>query len=189
MSGASDTFRALGYAKATMPKLAASAGVSTRTLHKYFPKKAVLFSEVTKQLAKEVVDGIKIPQPNDGGVTEAVHSFAFDYAQFISQPRIVEIFRIFISEYPAHSELGEIYLTYASQPVANHILAWAKVEQKKGSLHLPNPERDVGSLFGLVDHHVLWQRLTGQRLENCLPIKDAADLCATIWLSRYAASR
>src|SRR6476620_2706926 len=53
-------FRQAGYAATSMDKVAASAGVSKRTVYNHFPSKEALFAQILEQLWQRSIEGLDL---------------------------------------------------------------------------------------------------------------------------------
>jgi AcrR family transcriptional regulator len=187
LAAAGALFRAHGYHATTMLAVSREACVSTRTLYKWYPVKADLFGAVLQQLADKMIDGAEAPTLTTGDVRGTVRRLSRAYAKLLANDDIVSSYRIIIAELPRFPELGALFRNCAEAQVIAPIRAWAAEEQAAGRLDFEKLVPELGSLFGLVEHHVLWPRLMGGvPVGDLLTPIQAADLSASIWLARFA---
>src|SRR5688572_8715706 len=63
-------FRQSGYAATSMDRIAASAGVSKRTVYNHFPSKEALFAQILEQLWERSVEGVDLAYRKDRSLRE-----------------------------------------------------------------------------------------------------------------------
>ncbi|HZO36042.1 MAG TPA: TetR/AcrR family transcriptional regulator [Solirubrobacteraceae bacterium] len=91
---ARDLFGREGYTRASMDRIAADAGMSTRTIYNNFPSKAKLFDYVLRESATQVSDTLdaKIAALEGGGLEEQL--FALGMALVSQETDFAEHFRM-----------------------------------------------------------------------------------------------
>lgn len=98
LRAATDLFLELGYDGTSLAKVAATAGVSTATLFKRFPTKAVLFDAIVT--GHWAVGEQPEEPPRTGDPRAGLRTIGLRYADLMTRPEMVALFRIVIAEVP-----------------------------------------------------------------------------------------
>lgn len=70
-----------GYQAAQIHAVAASAGIATGTVYRYFDSKATLFAEVFQRVAQHEVDMVAVAAARDASCTERLQTLASTFTQ------------------------------------------------------------------------------------------------------------
>lgn len=149
-------FLELGYDGTSLAKIAAEAGVSRATLFKQFPSKAELFSAmVTTSWAVEDNRTGLVP----GDPLAALSTLGTRYADLVTRPGLVDLFRIIIAELPRFPELGRAHFDLGKMPffasVRDHLVA----EQDARTMRFDDADLVATQFLGMIANYVLWPRM------------------------------
>ena len=104
-----------GYGATSMDAVATQAGVSKATVYAHFENKQRLFAAMVQRECERCIRKMAIPDDvHDLELVAALLRIAHAFLQVITTPRILDIFRVVISETRRFPELGQIF--YDSGP-------------------------------------------------------------------------
>lgn len=97
----------------SLARIAERSGVSRATLFKQFPTKAALFDAIVSESwsAADEED-----PPPAGNVVDGLSAIGRRYAELLSRPQMVDLFRIVIAELPRFPELAQAQFSHGKMP-------------------------------------------------------------------------
>ncbi len=105
---AGQVFRRDGFARATMEKIAAEAGMSKRTLYRIFPDKRAAFEALLGEQDHMTPLSAYAYRPGDDP-REELHRSLFSMVRYILSPRRLTLTRLVIADSHQHPELSESF--------------------------------------------------------------------------------
>ncbi|WP_306212854.1 TetR/AcrR family transcriptional regulator [Actinoplanes sp. RD1] len=153
---ATELFLELGYDRASLARVADSAGVSKATLFKQFPTKAALFDAiVVNSWARDDPAGV----PPTGDLTAGLTVLGQHYATLLSRREMTDLFRIVIAELPRFPELAKAHFAQGKMPYFESVQRYLAAEHDAGAAHIPDPEMAATQFLGMISNHLLWPAL------------------------------
>lgn len=187
VQAATDLFLELGYDRASLAKIAESAGVSKATLFKQFPTKAALFDAiVTESWAGADALGV----PDAGDLEAGLTTIGRRYAALLTRPEMTDLFRIFIAELPRFPELAKAQFSQGKMPYFDSVRRYLKDESDAGTAEIPDPELAATQFLGMISNFVFWPRLLvpGWAVDDAR-VGEVVDEAVQTMVARYAHSR
>ncbi|BDQ37258.1 TetR family transcriptional regulator [Pseudodesulfovibrio nedwellii] len=155
---ATSEFEMRGFSGTSMEKIAAAAGVSKRTLYKYYGSKEVVFSAIIKHLQQstslEQCPQYLSEKPLREQLVEVIHAMLMH----LNEEEHIRLARIVISEVVRKPELSDI-LSDTVDFTSNAPFQWICSAINDGSLRQVEPTKALTHLTGLVKSIGLWSRL------------------------------
>ncbi|MFI5930758.1 TetR/AcrR family transcriptional regulator [Actinoplanes sp. NPDC051494] len=156
VQAATGLFLELGYDRASLARVADSAGVSKATLFKQFPTKAALFDAIVidSWAEKHVADA-----PPAGDLTAGLTVLGRRYAALVVQPEMTDLFRIVIAELPRFPELAKAHFAQGKLPYFEAVRTYLVTEHDAGAADIADPEMAVTQFLGMISNYLFWPRL------------------------------
>ncbi|SCE64219.1 TetR/AcrR family transcriptional regulator [Micromonospora tulbaghiae] len=156
VQAATELFLELGYDRASLARIADSAGVSKATLFKQFPTKAALFDAIVVDswAEKDVAD-----VPPAGDLTAGLTVLGRRYATLVSQPEMADLFRIVIAELPRFPELGKAHFSQGKLPYFESVRLYLLAEHDAGAADIADPEMAATQFLGMISNYLFWPGL------------------------------
>jgi AcrR family transcriptional regulator len=156
VQAATELFLELGYDRASLARVADSAGVSKATLFKQFPTKAALFDAIVidSWAESDVAD-----VPPAGDLTAGLTALGQRYATLVSQPEMTDLFRIVIAELPRFPELAKAHFSQGKLPYFESVRIYLLAECDAGTADIADPEMAATQFLGMISNYLFWPRL------------------------------
>jgi TetR/AcrR family transcriptional regulator, regulator of autoinduction and epiphytic fitness len=157
LDAATRLFLAQGYSGTSLAKVADEAGVSRATLFKQFPTKAELFhAMVTASWAR---DEETAPGPAAGHLRDGLSALGARYAELLSRPEMVDLFRIVIAETPRFPELSRTHFDVGKMPFFASVRDYLALERAAGTVWVDDVDMATTQFLGMIANFVFWPRL------------------------------
>lgn len=156
VQAATELFLELGYDRASLARVAESAGVSRATLFKQFPTKAALFDAIVidSWAENDVAD-----VPPAGDLTAGLTVLGRRYAALLSQPEMTDLFRIVIAELPRFPELAKAHFSRGKLPYFESVRIYLLAERDAGAADIADPEMAATQFLGMISNYLFWPSL------------------------------
>ncbi|MFD4208420.1 TetR/AcrR family transcriptional regulator [Micromonospora tulbaghiae] len=156
VQAATELFLELGYDRASLARIADSAGVSKATLFKQFPTKAALFDAIVVDswAEKDVAD-----VPPAGDLTAGLTVLGRRYGTLVSQPEMADLFRIVIAELPRFPELAKAHFSQGKLPYFESVRLYLLAEHDAGAADIADPEMAATQFLGMISNYLFWPGL------------------------------
>jgi AcrR family transcriptional regulator len=171
IGAAFEAFLAKGYANTSMHEIATRAKVSKRDLYANFPtKQALLLRCISNRAARmRLAPDLPVPRTRQG-LASTLTAFGATVLREVSQPAVMAVYRLAISEAVRSPDVAEILNT--SRSVNRNTLAELLARaQAAGLLGQGNPQEMMEQFFGL-----LWGDLMLSRLLNAVNVPKPAEI-------------
>jgi AcrR family transcriptional regulator len=140
-----------GYGAASIDKVAAEAGVSTRTIYERFKNKADLLGAVIDRLVEQDMVMVLAAEELDGlGVREGLTVIGRVIALRLSQPESAALFRICATESHRFPELAAKMRCNAKARIDDAVAGYMRRQTQRGALQLRDPDRAAVLFLHLV---------------------------------------
>ncbi|MEV5630547.1 TetR/AcrR family transcriptional regulator [Micromonospora tulbaghiae] len=156
VQAATELFLELGYDRASLARIADSAGVSKATLFKQFPTKAALFDAiVVDSWAEKGVADV----PPAGDLAAGLTVLGRRYATLVRQPEMTDLFRIVIAELPRFPELAKAHFSQGKLPYFESVRIYLLAERDAGIADIADPEMAATQFLGMISNYLFWPTL------------------------------
>lgn len=142
MEAATSLFLRQGYDGTSMDQVASLAAVSKQTVYKHFSDKYRLFRETVLDVAGTVdsfVAALAILQETEN-LEKDLRELARSYIRSVTQPRILQLRRLVISEAVRFPELGRAYYERAPKRSIDALAACFQHLAERGLLQIEEPQ-------------------------------------------------
>jgi len=151
-------FRASGYEATSMDRVAATAGVSKRTVYNHFPSKEALFLQILGDMMSRGSDALDLPYRADAPVRGQLVELVQRKLQLLHDPDFADLARIAIVAGLHHPDLAREMIETLGQREAG-FAAWIRAAAADGRLKAPDPAFAAQQLEALVKGFAFWPQL------------------------------
>jgi AcrR family transcriptional regulator len=172
-----------GFAATSMEAVARHAGVSTKTLYRLIPAKAVLFENMVSDRIDRFVSSVNLRGCEHRNIETALQSALMTCAELILDPEVVALYRMMLAEGDTFPEIPETFYRKAMQRTVAALADWLRARQKLGLIALDDVDQAAGMLLGMMVFEPQRAALYGhQKLPDRAAISDRAGACARLFL-------
>lgn len=183
LDAAQAEFLERGYGGATLAGVAARGGVSTATLHKYFPTKRAMFAGMLERFWAAGIE----PPTLGGDPTACLRQIGHAYAQRLLPQESPAVVRVVIAEAIQSPELGVELYERGKRPYLARLEALIAVAVADGKMQVPDIPLAVGQFFGMINDIVFWPRLLCAELSvSSEDAERVVNEAVATFLARYA---
>lgn len=151
-------FRACGFDGTSVDKVAATAGVSKRTLYNHFPSKAELFTEILRQLWTRSAAQLQLAYQPDVPVREQLMALATQKLEMLSNDDFLDLARVAIAATIHSPERAQDMLARLGEK-ESALLAWVRAAQKDGRLKAGEAALAAQQFEGLLKSAAFWPQV------------------------------
>lgn len=164
-------FREFGFAGTSMDRIAATAGVSKRTVYNHFSSKDELFTAILWQLweASRALEGVNYAP--DRSLREQLLAFLAQKLRLLGDPGFIDLSRVAIAELVHAPERARVMMEKLAEKEEG-MTTWMRAAQADGRLRDDiAPGEAAHQLQGMLKAFAFWPQITlGQP-----PLDDAAQ--------------
>ena len=176
-------FQAKGYAATCIGDVAQRAGVSTRTLYRLIPTKAVLFRAVVT----DSIDGFMLAIDEQVLATltleAALERILAEFGRLTLSDETIAINRLVIGECERFPEIAAAFYEAAIQRVSDAMANWLRRQGEQGLIQLDDPQTAAGILRGMMIMDPQRAAMLGQRsAPGPEEIAQRARICSRLFL-------
>ncbi|AEV64498.1 TetR/AcrR family transcriptional regulator [Pseudomonas ogarae] len=180
-------FRSSGFEITSMDKIAATAGVSKRTVYNHFPSKEALFAEILNRLWNSITAEQDMPYSPQKPLREQLQTLLQAKLQLLADENFLDLARIAIAATIHSPERAQDMVSRMGQREEG-LTAWIRQAQADGRLKPVEPAFAAQQMHGLLKTFAFWPQVSmGQpsltQDEQAQVIESALDM----FLSRYEA--
>jgi AcrR family transcriptional regulator len=183
---AAQTFRELGFERASMCEIRARVGGSKATLYNHFASKEELFFEVVFGAIEaefEATHGFLDPTKTD--ISEALTTFGEGLLSGIYSPCAIEVRRLIFAE-AKRSDLGRIAYERGTQRSHGLLSDFLRAAMVQGKLREADASVAAWHLYGLLDAKLLRRCLLGvQDVVTEAEIKVSVQQAVAVFMAAY----
>ena len=176
-------FAVTGFAGASMESVARRAGVSSKTLYRFFPNKAALFEGMVTDRLERFVSVVQLRTCDDDDVETALSKALIACAELMFAKEVIALQRMIIAESDRFPEIAKTFYKKAMRRTVATLATWLKKQQERGLMALANPDVAAGMLLGMFAFEPQRAMLFGHK---ALPTRGAmesrARACAALFL-------
>jgi TetR/AcrR family transcriptional regulator of autoinduction and epiphytic fitness len=170
-------FRANGFESTSMDKIAATAGVSKRTVYNHFPGKDELFAEILKQLWDASFDLMDIAYAPGQPLREQLCKLVTQKMAMLADQNFLDLARVAIAETIHSPERAQAMVARLGEREEG-VTRWIRAAQQDGKLKSCDAVFAAHLLQGQVKAFAFWPQVTMGRAplskEQQQPVVDAA---------------
>ncbi|MCP1457528.1 TetR/AcrR family transcriptional regulator [Pseudomonas kilonensis] len=178
-------FRSSGFEITSMDKIAATAGVSKRTVYNHFPSKEELFAEILNRLWNSITAEQDMPYSSQKPLREQLQTLLQAKLHLLADENFLDLARIAIAATIHSPERAQDMVSRMGQREEG-LTTWIRQAQADGRLKPVEPAFAAQQMHGLLKTFAFWPQVSmGQpsltQDEQAQVIESALDM----FLSRY----
>jgi len=180
-------FRSSGFEVTSMDRIAATAGVSKRTVYNHFPSKEELFAEILNRLWNSITAEQDMPYRAQAPLREQLQTLLQAKLHLLSNENFLDLARIAIAATIHSPERAQDMVSRMGEREEG-LTAWIRQAQADGRLKPVEPAFAAQQIHGLLKTFAFWPQVSmGQpsltQEEQTRVIESALDM----FLGRYQA--
>ncbi|SDZ03201.1 TetR/AcrR family transcriptional regulator [Pseudomonas sp. NFIX28] len=165
-------FRASGFDITSMDKIAATAGVSKRTVYNHFPSKEELFTEIMHKLWASISARPDILYQHGLSLREQLRELLIAKLQLLADDSFLNLARVAIAA-TLHSPERAQYMVARMGEREEALMVWIRAARADGRLKPLDPDFAAQQLHGMLKAFAFWPQIT----LNQPPLKDEEQQC------------
>ncbi|MGE8413166.1 MAG: TetR/AcrR family transcriptional regulator [Pseudomonas sp.] len=152
-------FRTSGFDITSMDKIAATAGVSKRTVYNHFPSKEELFAEILNKLWVSISTQTEITYHGDQPLREQLAGLLRAKLLLLADDNFLDLARVAIAAAIHSPERAQNMVARLGEREEG-LARWIRGAQADGRLKPVDPEFAAQQLHGLLKSFALWPQIT-----------------------------
>ncbi len=178
-------FRASGYEATSMDRIAATAGVSKRTVYNHFPSKEALFMRILEDMMSHAHDDADAPYRPGAPLRTQLMALVRRKLQTLRDPRFTDLARVAIAAGLHAPELAREMIESLGQREQG-LTAWIRAAAADGKLDAPDPAFASMQLQALIKGFAFWPQIAmGQPLLTDAAEDAVATAAVDMFLAHY----
>jgi len=178
-------FRLSGYEATSMDRIAASAGVSKRTVYNHFPSKEALFAQILRRLWERSVDGVDLAYRDDQPLRAQLLELVKQKLRLLHDANFADLARVAIAA-GIHSPERAREMVARMGDREEGLTTWIRAAAADGRLKTKDPLFASMQLQGLVKGAAFWPQITmGQPPLTPAQQKQVAEAAVDMFLAYY----
>ncbi|WP_025112884.1 TetR/AcrR family transcriptional regulator [Pseudomonas sp. H1h] len=178
-------FRANGFEITSMDKIAATAGVSKRTVYNHFPSKEELFAEILNQLWARITAEQAVTYRADQPLREQLQQMLLAKLQMMADDNFLGLARVAIAATIHSPERAQDMVARMGEREEG-LTVWIRAAQADGRLKAVDAEFAAQQLQGLLKSFGFWPQISmGQPPLDAATRKAVAESALEMFLARY----
>ena len=152
-------FRNNGFEITSMDKIAATAGVSKRTVYNHFPSKEELFAEILNQLWIRVTAEQEATYSPDLPLREQLRGLLMAKLQMLGDDNFLDLARVAIAATIHSPERAQDMVARMGEREEG-LTVWIRAAQADGRLKAVAPEFAAQQIHGLLKSFAFWPQIS-----------------------------
>ncbi|WP_331691808.1 TetR/AcrR family transcriptional regulator [Pseudomonas sp. ZY71] len=152
-------FRAHGFEITSMDKIAATAGVSKRTVYNHFPSKEELFAEILNQLWARISAEQSVTYNRDQPLREQLRQMLQAKVQLMADENFLTLARVAIAATIHSPERAQNMIERMGER-EEALTVWIRAAQADGRLKPVDPEFAAHQVQGLLKTFGFWPQMS-----------------------------
>jgi len=178
-------FRQSGYEATSMDRVAASAGVSKRTVYNHFPSKEALFAQIIQQLWERSAEGFDLAYRSDRPLRVQLLELVSQKLRLLHDPNFADLARVAIAA-GIHSPERAQEIVARMGDREEGLTVWIRAAAGDGRLKTSDPVFASMQLQGLVKGFAFWPQIAlGQPPLTRAQQKRVAEASVDMFLAHY----
>ncbi|PYY66746.1 TetR family transcriptional regulator [Pseudomonas jessenii] len=185
IQAAINEFRDNGFEITSMDKIAATAGVSKRTVYNHFPSKEELFAEILNQLWIRVTAEQETSYRPDQPLRDQLRSLLMAKLQMLGDDNLLDLARVAIAATIHSPERAQDMVARMGEREEG-LTVWIRAAQADGRLKAVAPEFAAQQIHGLLKSFAFWPQISmGQPSLSAEEQNTVADSALDMFLAYY----
>ncbi|MBV7487511.1 TetR/AcrR family transcriptional regulator [Pseudomonas sp. PDM30] len=159
IQAAINEFRANGFEITSMDKIAATAGVSKRTVYNHFPSKEELFAEILNQLWTRVTAEQETAYRPDLPLREQLRGLLMAKLQMLGDDNFLDLARVAIAATIHSPERAQDMVARMGEREEG-LTVWIRAAQADGRLKATAPDFAAQQVQGLLKSFAFWPQIS-----------------------------
>ncbi|MNF59236.1 HTH-type transcriptional regulator RutR [compost metagenome] len=173
-------FRDNGFEITSMDKIAATAGVSKRTVYNHFPSKEELFAEILNQLWIRVTAEQETPYRADLPLRDQLRQLLAAKLQMLADDNFLDLARVAIAATIHSPERAQSMVARMGEREEG-VTVWIRAAQADGRLREVAPDFAAQQIQGLLKSFAFWPQISMGRpglsaAEQAAVVESALDM-------------
>lgn len=178
-------FRAHGFEITSMDKIAATAGVSKRTVYNHFPSKEELFAEILNQLWARIIAEPSVRYNREQPLSEQLRQMLREKVQMMADENFLTLARVAIAATIHSPERAQNMIERMGEREEG-LTVWIRAAQADGRLKPVDPEFAAHQVQGLLKAFAFWPQISLGRAALDPDAQNAvAESALEMFLARY----
>lgn len=178
-------FRATGYEATSMDRIAASAGVSKRTVYNHFPGKDALFAQILETMLERAHAQAHRPYRPDAPLRAQLLDVVRAKLRMIHEADFIDLARVALAACMHSPDLARDMMARLGTREAG-LVTWIRAAADDGRLEIADPAFAATQLESLIKGVAFWPQLTlGQPPLGKARRNVVADEAVDMFLARY----
>jgi len=152
-------FRTNGFEVTSMDKIAATAGVSKRTVYNHFPSKEELFAEILNQLWARISTEQAVSYQPDQPLRDQLRTMLMAKLQMMADDNFMNLARVAIAA-AIHSPERAQNMVARMGEREESVTVWIRAAQVDGRLKPVDPEFAAHQVQGLLKTFAFWPQIS-----------------------------
>lgn len=152
-------FRAHGFEVTSMDKIAATAGVSKRTVYNHFPSKEELFAEILNQLWARIIAEPSVSYNREQPLHEQLRLMLQEKVQMMADENFLTLARVAIAATIHSPERAQNMIERMGEREEG-LTVWIRAAQADGRLKPVDPEFAAHQVQGLLKAFAFWPQIS-----------------------------
>ncbi|MEH6416184.1 TetR/AcrR family transcriptional regulator [Pseudomonas sp. CGJS7] len=180
-------FRQAGYEATSMDRIAASAGVSKRTVYNHFPSKEVLFAQILQQLFERSGASPELAYRADRPLRPQLLELVRQKLDLLHEEGFIDLIRVaIVAIIPSPERAQEIFTRVGDKEEG--LTAWIRAASADGRLNTDDPQFASMLLQGMIKGFAFWPQITlGKPMLSVAERKRVAETTTDMFLAHFAA--
>lgn len=179
-------FRQSGFEATSMDRIAASAGVSKRTVYNHFPSKEALFAQILQELWDSAVDGMDLSYRPDQPLRPQLLELVWQKLRLLQDPNLLDLARVAIAA-AIHSPERARDMVERMSEREEGLTVWIRAAAADGRLKVTDPQFASMQMQGLIKGFAFWPQVTlGQAPFSRAQQTQIAEGATDMFLAYYA---
>ncbi|MGV7187406.1 TetR/AcrR family transcriptional regulator [Xanthomonas axonopodis] len=186
VEAATAEFRQHGFEATSMDRVAATAGVSKRTVYNHFPSKDALFGEILRGLWQRSAEAVNLAYRPDQPLHLQLIALLQQKLRLLDDPAFIDLSRVAIAE-GIHSPARARELLSQLGSKEEGTTTWLRAALADGRLAGVEPDFAAQQLQALVKGFAFWPQITlGQPPLSPQQQTQVAESAVAMFLGLYA---
>jgi TetR/AcrR family transcriptional regulator of autoinduction and epiphytic fitness len=178
-------FRAHGFEVTSMDKIAATAGVSKRTVYNHFPSKEELFAEILNQLWARISAEQSVTYNRDQPLREQLRQMLQAKVQLMADENFLTLARVAIAATIHSPERAQNMIERMGER-EEALTVWIRAAQADGRLKPVDPEFAANQVQGLLKTFGFWPQMSMGRAALDIDMQNTvAESALEMFLACY----
>jgi AcrR family transcriptional regulator len=150
VEAARSEFATKGYAATSMESVARRAGISTKTLYRLIPNKAMLFEASVTDRIDRFVSVVKLRACDGRNIEAALTEALIVCGELILDGEVIALQRMILSESEKFPEVAETFYHKAIRRTEETLAGWLSAQAARGLIEVDDATMAAGMLLGML---------------------------------------